>query len=145
MKMDMKSKLSTLWIFAALNYLYCDVISLMDPELLPLYLRGNVNGLELTPGFLLGAAILIEIPIAMVLLSRVLPYRANRWANIAAGTLMTAVQSATLFVGAPAPYYLFFSVIEIATTVLIVWFAWTWRESVAQVELNEPELSASRR
>ena len=145
MKLDMKSKLSTLWIFVALNYLYCDVVSLMDPELLPLSLRGNVNGLELTPAFLLGAGILVEIFIAMVLLSRVLPYRTNRWANIAAGTIMTAVQSATLFVGVPAPYYLFFSVIEIATTVLIVWFAWNWPESVAQVELTEPELSASRR
>ena len=144
-KMDMKSKLSTLWIFVTLNYLYCDIIGLMDPELLPQFLRGNVDGLELTPGFLLGAAILIEIPIAMVLLSRVLPFRANRWANIAAGALMTAVQSATLFVGIPAPYYLFFSVIEIATTVLIVWFAWNWREPVGQVELYEPELSASRR
>ena len=144
-KMDMKAKLSTLWIFVALNYLYCDVVSLMDPELLPLYLRGNVNGFELTPGFLLGAGILVEIFIAMVLLSRVLPYSMNRWANIAAGTIMTAVQSATLFVGAPAPYYLFFSVIEIATTVLIVWFAWNWREPVSQVEPYEPELSASRR
>ena len=144
-KMDMKSKLSTLWIFVALNYLYCDIVSLMDPELLPQYLRGKVNGLEFTPWFLLGAGILVEIFIAMVLLSRVLPYGTNRWANIAAGTIMTAVQSATLFVGVPAPYYLFFSVIEIATTVLIVWFAWNWPESVAQVELTEPELSASRR
>ena len=143
--MDMKSKLSTLWIFVALNYLYCDIVSLMDPELLPQYLRGNVNGLEFTPWFLLGAGILVEIFIAMVLLSRVLPYRANRWANIAAGTIMTAAQSASLFVGTPAPYYLFFSVIEIATTVLIVWFAWNWREPVGQVELYEPELSASRR
>lgn len=144
-KMDLRSKLSTLWIFAALNYLYCDVLGLMDPELLPQILRGNVNGLELTPGFLLGAGILVEIPIAMVLLSRVLSYRANRWANIAAGTLMTAVQSASLFVGTPAPYYLFFSVIEIATTVFIVWFAWNWRQPVDQVELYEPELSASHR
>ena len=145
MKMDMKAKLSTLWIFVTLNYLYCDIIGLMDPELLPQFLRGNVNGLEITPGFLLGAAILIEIPIAMVLLSRVLKHVANRRANIAAGTIMTAVQSASLFVGTPAPYYLFFSVIEIATTVLIVWFAWNWREPVAQVEPYEPELSASRR
>ncbi len=141
----MKSKLSTLWIFAALNYLYCDVLGLMDPELLSQYLGGNINGIELTPGFLLEAGILVEIPIVMVLLSRALPYRANRWANIAAGTIMTAVQSASLFIGTPAPYYLFFSVIEIATTVLIVWFAWNWRELVGQVELYEPELSVSRR
>jgi threonine/homoserine/homoserine lactone efflux protein len=94
---------------------------------------------------LLGAGILVEIPIAMIVLSRVLKHRANRWANIAAGTIMIAVQSASLFVGIPALYYHFFSVIEIATTVLIVWFAWKWREPVAQVELNEPELSASRR
>jgi hypothetical protein len=45
-----ESRLSTLWIFASLNYLYCDVASLMDPQLLPQYLRGNVNGLEFTPG-----------------------------------------------------------------------------------------------
>ena len=144
-KMDTKSKLSTLWIFAALNYLYCDVLGLMDPELLSQFLRGNLNGLEVTPVFLLGAGILVEIPIAMVLLSRVLPYRANRWANVAAGTIMTAVQSASLFVGAPAPYYLFFSVVEIATTVSIVWFEWNWREHLAQVEVYGPELSASRR
>ena len=48
-KMDMKSKLSTLWIFVSLNYLYCDVSSLMDPELLPQYLRGNVHGLQFSP------------------------------------------------------------------------------------------------
>jgi hypothetical protein len=133
-KMDMKSRLSTLWIFASLSYLYCDVISLMDPELLPQYLAGNVNGLVFTPGFLLGAAILIEIPITMVLLSRVLNYRANRWTNIAAGTVMTAVQTLSLFMGWPAPYYLFLSILEIAATALIVGYAWKWRDPVVQVE-----------
>jgi hypothetical protein len=99
----MKVKLSTLWITASLSYLYCDVISLMDPELLGQYLEGNVNGLAFTPGFLLGAAILISIPISMVLLSRVLNYRANRWTNITAGTVMTAVQLSTLFIGCQHP------------------------------------------
>ena len=126
--MDRKSRLSTLWIFASLNYLYCDVASLMDPQLLPQYLRGNVNGLDFTPGFLLAAGVLVEIFIAMVLLSRLLPYRANRWANIVAGTVMTAVQLATVLFAAPAPHYAFFSAIEVATTVTIVWYAWTWTE-----------------
>jgi hypothetical protein len=124
---DVKAKLSTLWVFATLNYLYCDVIGLMDANLLKQYLTGTVNGLEMTQGSLLGAGILMEIPIAMVLLSRILKYRASRWANIIAGTIMTAVQLVTLLVGTPTIYYVFFSIIEIACTALIVWYAWTWK------------------
>lgn len=138
--MEMKSKLSTLWIFAALSYLYCDVVSLMDPQLLPQYLAGNVNGLHFTAGFLLGASILIEIPIAMVVASRVLPRRIGRWANVVAGSLMTVVQLASLFAGAPAGYYLFFSVVEIATTALIVAYAWKWTEPV-RASLTSPSLA----
>jgi hypothetical protein len=123
---DRKAILSTLWIFAMLNYLYCDVIGLMNPDLLRQYLTGSVNGIHMTQGFLLGAGILIEIPIAMVLLSRVLRYKANRWANIAAGSVMTAVQLATLLLTPPAAYYIFFSILEIGCTALIVWYAWTW-------------------
>jgi hypothetical protein len=136
--LDMNVKLSTLWITASLSYLYCDVISLMDPELLRQYLKGNVNGLAFTPGFLLGAAILISIPIAMVLLSRVLSYRANRWTNITAATFMTVVQSLTLFMGVPAPYYLYLSIIEITCTVLIVGYAWKWRKPAVQPRVAAP-------
>ena len=130
--LDMNVKLSTLWITASLSYLYCDVMSLMDPELLKQYLKGNVNGLAFTPGFLLGAAILISIPITMVLLSKVLNYRANRWTNITAATFMTAVQTLTLVIGVPAPYYVYLSIIEIACTVLIVGYAWKWHTPAVQ-------------
>jgi hypothetical protein len=130
--MDRKVLLSTIWIFATFNYLYCDVLSLMDSELLKQYLTGRVNGIEFSQGFLLGAALLVEIPIAMVLLSRVLKYRANRWANIIAGVVMTLVQAASLFAGAPAMYYVFCSVLEISATVLIVWFALNWHDAETQ-------------
>ncbi len=123
-----KARFSTLWIFVVLNYLYCDVVSLMDPELLKQYMAGNVGGIHMTQGFLLSAAILMEISISMVLLSRVLEFGANRWANIIAGTITTAVQFSTLFFGSsPTSYYIFFSIIEIACTALIVWYAWKWR------------------
>lgn len=101
----------------------------MNPELLKQYLTGNVGGMEITQGFLLGAAILMEISISMVLLSRVLKYKANRLANIITGVITTVVQLASLAVGKPAMYYIFFSVIEIASTALIVWLAWNWRNS----------------
>ena len=84
-----QTKLSTLWIFATLNYLYCDVTGLMDPAMLKQYLAGNLGGLQMTQGFLLATAIFVEIKVSMVLLSRLLGHRANRWANIAAGAFMT--------------------------------------------------------
>ncbi len=124
---DKKMILSTLWIFAMLNYLYCDVMSLMDPGFLKQYLNGNVGGIQLTSGFFLGAAILMEIPTAMVLLSRVLRHGANRLANIIAGAIMTIIQFSSLFFGSsPTIYYIFFSVIEIVCTAFIVWYAWKW-------------------
>ncbi len=124
---DMRARLSTLWIFVMFNYLYCDVLGLMDPESLKGFMNGNVGGIEITQGFLLSASILMEIPMAMVLLSRVLKYRANRWANIIAGILMTVVQLASLSFGSsPTPFYLFFSVIEISCTAVIAWSAWKW-------------------
>ena len=123
----LRSKLSTIWIVATLNYLYCDVVTLMDPALLKQFLAGDIGSLHIWQGFLLGAGILVEIPIAMVLLSRILGDRPNRIANIVAGTTMTAVQVLSLMVKTPALYYIFFSVIEIASTSAIVWYAWKWR------------------
>ncbi len=132
--MDIRTRLSTLWLFATLNYLYCDVVTLMDPQKLRQFAAGTVGGMEITQGFLLGAGVLVEIPIAMVLLSRILKHQPNRWANVIAGLVMTAVQIATLLPSQPTPYYVFFSVVEIATTALIIGYAWKWYGSEAQIQ-----------
>ena len=125
-EIDMKVKLSTLWIFVMFNYIYADILTLMDPTVLKELITGTVGGIELTQGFLLGAAILMETAIVMVVLSRVLKYRANRWVNIISGIIHTAAVFLSLFVGTPAMYYTFFATIEIACTLLIVWYAWKW-------------------
>jgi hypothetical protein len=126
-RMDRKVILSTLWIFAMFNYLYADVTSLMEPGTLEKLMTGSVDGLQITQGLLLVGAVLMETAIAMVLLSRVLKYRANRWANIIVGAIHTAAVLLTMFVGGvPAPYYIFFITIEVACTLFIVWYAWTW-------------------
>jgi len=124
---DRKVLLSTLWIFVTANYIFCDVMTLMNAEDLQQILTGTVGSLEMTPNFLLGAAIFMEIPFVMILLSRVLKYKANRVFNIAAGTIMTLIQIMSLFVGSGAtPHYTFFSIVEISCTAFIVWYAWTW-------------------
>ena len=116
--LDRKALLSSLWLFAMLTYTYGDVVTLMDPI--------KHGSIELTEGFLLGGSIYMMIPISMVLLSRILKYRANRWASIIAGTIMTITLTLTLFVAVPTMYYAFFTAIEIACTSLIVWLAWKW-------------------
>jgi len=129
---DMKVRLSALWLFAILTYTYGDVVALMDPVK-----HGSV---QLTEGFLLGGSIFMMIPITMVLLSRVLKYRASRWTSIIAGTIMTASLPVTLFVAKPTMYYVFFTFIEITCTALIVWYAWKWRSPEAvsvRTEINK--------
>jgi len=121
---DIRVRLSTLWVFMLLNYLYCDVLTLFDPTV----------PRDLSRDALLAASFLMEIPIAMVLLSRLLKFRQNRWANIIVGTFLVVVQVSTLFVGSgPTAYYLFFSAIEIPCLLFIVWTAWRWPEPAAAV------------
>lgn len=115
---DKKVLLSTLWLFAMLNYIYGDVVTLMDPV--------KHGSIPLTQEFLLGASIFMEIPIVMVLLSRILKYGANRLVNIVAGSIMTIALIVTLFVAVPTLYYVFFTIIEIASTAFIVWYALKW-------------------
>lgn len=120
-------RLSAAWTFVVINYLYCDVVGLMDSRLLRQYLNGQVDAVSVTPGFLLAASVLMELPIAMVLVSRVAGYRVNRRANLLAAMVTTVVQAASLFAGSPTAYYVFFSAVEITGTVAIGYVAWRWR------------------
>jgi hypothetical protein len=125
---DMRVALPTLWVFMMLNYIYCDVISLFDPAVIRDVVAGHVSGgsVQFTPEMLLASAVLMEIPMAMILLSRVLGYRASRWANVAAAVFLVLIQVGSLGVGTPTSYYLFFSVIEVSALALIAVLALRW-------------------
>ncbi len=119
---------SSMWAFASLNYLYADLVGLMDANVLNQYQSGVVNGVEITPNFLTVAAGFMQIPIANVFLPHLIKNdRALRWVQIASGTIMTLVQSGTLFMGKPTPYYALFSAFEIAATTFITIDAIKWK------------------
>ena len=119
---DMKVKLSTLWVFVMFNMAFADIVAFMNPGTLEDIMTGAV-GMQITQELLLLFSIILEIPIAMIFLSRVLKYRANRWANIIASVITI------LFVvggGSTTLSYIFFATIEVVCMLLIVWYAWKW-------------------
>ena len=126
---DIRVRLSVLWVFVTLNYLYADVIHLFN--LVGSDQGANGSGPHMTQGVWLGFAILLEIPMAMTVMSRILKPRANRWANMVAGTIETAA-SLLPIIFVPTLYYLFFVAIEVACTSSIVWYAWSWPRETAK-------------
>src|ERR671925_1599583 len=119
-----KAKLSTLWIFVMFNMVFADIFSFMYPGVLEQIMAGNAEQIQITPEFLLIAAIVTEIPIAMVFLSRLLRYGANRWVNIIGGviTILWVIGG-----GSATPHYIFFASIEVVCASIIIWYAWKWR------------------
>lgn len=127
--MNQKATLSTLWIFLTLNFIFCDVFTLMHAEDLKQLLTGEVGGMKITENFLFTFAVLMEIPMAMILVSHLSKYKINRILNIIAGILLTMIQAWSLFVGKPTVHYLFFSIVEIFTTFYIVGYALAWKSA----------------
>jgi hypothetical protein len=122
---DMKAKLSTLWIFLMFNMVFADIFSFMYPGFLQQIMTGNADGAQVTPGFLLIAAMVTEISIAMVFLSRLLKYGVNRWVNIIGGVITIL----WVIGGGPLTFlhYIFFASIEVLTSLVIIGMAWKWR------------------
>ena len=125
---DRRVILSILWVFYVLNIIYADVLNLMGGE-------ANTGGKDAelinsltSPEMLLVSAIFLELAIVMVILSRVLKHGINRWANVVIATLHTFGLLASLLVGAPTLFYIFFALVEVATLLFIVWYAWSWKQ-----------------
>ena len=125
-ELDPKVRLSTLWIVVLFNMVFADIVGFMNPGALESILTGSV-GLEITQELLLVFSILLEIPIVMIFLSRVLRYGINRWANIAASVI-----TILFVIGGGSAYlsYLFFATLEVAGMLLIIWYAWRWPKLV---------------
>jgi Sec-independent protein secretion pathway component TatC len=90
-KIQPQTFLSTLWVFILLNMVFRDLHQFAKSGFIEEVMTGFVNGIKITDELMLLGGILAEIPILMVLLSRLLPDKANKWANIIAGIITLAV------------------------------------------------------
>ncbi len=121
-KIATKTRLSILWIVVLINMIFADIFSIMI-ELV------NKNTLNI-PGdvktVMAIAAIVTNIPILMIYLSRVLKYKVNRIANIAAA-ILTIIY--VIGGGDFAPHYVIIAMIEIVLLLVIIVHALKWDES----------------
>lgn len=126
---DRKTLLSTIWIAYVINILYADVLNILgEASSVPVSTQDKdlIQNL-VSPELLLFTAIFLETAIVMIVLSRLLKRNTNRVWNIVLALLHLMGILASLFVGTPAIYYLFFVSAEIILLSLILWFSWTWR------------------
>ncbi len=122
-KIDTKVLLSTLWIVVMINMLKADILSLYIPGSAEELAQTAANTGTPIPQLMLGGAIMMEISIVMIILSRVLKPSLNRWVNI-----LASVITIVFVVGGGVSYlhYILIATVEVICLVLIIWFAWRW-------------------
>ncbi len=129
-KIDTKVLLSTLWVVVMINMLKADILSLYIPGAIEELTKTSASTGTPIPQLMLGGAIMMEISILMIILSRVLKYGVNRWANIITGIITIAFVVGR---GSSYPHYIFIATVEVVCLLLIIWNAWKW---------SDPEVSA---
>lgn len=124
---DIKLRLSALWIATMFVYAYVDIFGLMRADFLQALLDGEIvnTPLKVNQGFLIFAVGYILPASLMVYSSLTLAPKANRRANIAvAGIYILTVAAAC--VGEEWIYFLIGSAIELVLFALIIRTAWGW-------------------
>lgn len=118
--------------------MFCYVYGDYFEYFIPGHIQDMINGKVIldTPVKLLAAAILMAIPALMIFLSLMLKPVINRWLNIILGSLYTVVMLLTVYhsIDQWRMFYIFFGILEIVLTMLIVRFAWTWPRQSQQPE-----------
>jgi len=123
-KVHVKIKLAALWASVMFCYIYADYFGLYVPGALQGMLQGKMGPLgPTTQGVLLGTSVVMAIPSVMIFLSVALKPNLNRWLNIIFGVIYTVIILITMWAWA---FYIFFGIIEVVLTGLVVWYAWNW-------------------
>jgi hypothetical protein len=132
-KINVKMKLSALWVALVFFYLYNDVISFFRGDVIEQVIAGELEGVQISPSLLFGMALMMAIPIVMVFLSLTLKARVNRWVNIILGIFHAGIMVTTnlLVPGETWAHYTLYMVFETVFIALIIGHAWKWPKQEA--------------
>lgn len=130
-KVNIKTKLSALWITLMLMYIYADILGFYTPGMIEKVMSGEVGGFQISDGVLVVMAVWMAVPSLMVYFSLILKANLNRWINILAAILSFFMLVATFFAGDVSVRYAFQAAVEALLIISILWQAWRWPKTEA--------------
>ena len=129
-KINVKIKLSALWVAVTFLFIYVDYFGLFIPGFIENVIAGEVAGRQVSQVFLLAGMALMTIPSLMIFLSLTLKAKANRWTNVIVGIFEVFILI-VFVIGESWAFYIFGTIVEVVLLSLIVWYAWTWPKQEA--------------
>ena len=123
---SVRTKLAAAWTAFMFLYIYVDYFTLYVPGVIDDILNGVVWKLDITQAFVVGALILVAIPIFMVVLSTTLPARACRLTTIVVASIYSLVSIFNVVDESWTYYFGLGAALEVAVLALIIRTAWTW-------------------
>ena len=135
-QVPLQLKLAAAWTTFMCLYIYVDVLGLYKPGAVEGILKGQVFTFAITQTFFASALAASAVPMMMILLSTVLPPRANRVTNLVVATLLIPWMGFNLVGGEWLAYYGLGFALEMVALAFILRSAWNWPRTPAIPSLN---------
>jgi hypothetical protein len=114
-------------------YVYNDYFSLYTPGTIADMTAGRLGPLgQASASVLVGVSMMLAIPALMIFLSVALAPLLSRWLNVTLGVAYTAIQALTL--PHSPPFYRIVVTLEMALTVLVVWYGLRWPKTAVTLD-----------
>lgn len=123
---DPRPVLPLLWLTVLLNSLLRDAHEVLRPGFLAEIANGTLNGTALGDLFFVMGALVLQVPVAMVVLSRILPPRALCWTSVVTvGLTLLGIVFADRADGDD----LVFIIAQSVALLSILWLLFRWRRT----------------
>jgi hypothetical protein len=132
-KINVKLKISALWVAVMFCYVYGDYIQIYVPGILADAMAVKVTTKTQLEFF--AVALLMVMPSVMIFFTLVVQPKINRWLNIILSTLYIVILIATNLTETWV-FYLFLTAIEVLISLAIIWYAWKWPKAEIPLASN---------
>jgi len=117
-------------------WVYVDILGLYMPGVIDDILAGVVWELDIDQAWATTALALMAIPILMIVLSMILPARANKVTNLVVASTYVILSVANALDESWTYYFSLAVVLEVSVLAFIVRSAWSWPRAASQATLD---------